>query len=358
MVNQQDIARELGLSQTAVSLALRNHPSIPEATVRTVRATARRLGYRPDPLVSALMAQRRKRPAAALRAKIAFLTPFPIKGRWPSNYAAGTFAGAKAAVTERGYLCEAFWLGDPAVDQRRLSQILWTQNVQGLVLAPMPVNSPPVTLQWERFASVSLDYSLANPKHHRVVDDHAFAMERVLEEVARRGYRRPGLVLRESQDVRTHHSRLGVFLVRRRLYPEWSDVPPLILPEDRWNADLFKAWLQREKPDVILTEEDELQEAVRRLGLRVPRDVGIAFFYKEHPQRSLSGLLIDSRQIGAMAASILMRMIETNERGTRGVPTTTLVESFTWHQGRTLRSPPARAARLPPSTLSPTPTPN
>jgi len=50
MVNQQDIARELGLSQTAVSLALRNHPSIPETTVRSVRATARRLGYRPDPL--------------------------------------------------------------------------------------------------------------------------------------------------------------------------------------------------------------------------------------------------------------------------------------------------------------------
>jgi hypothetical protein len=38
-----------------------------------------------------------------------------------------------------------------------------------------------------------------------------------------------------------------------------------------------------------------------------------------------------------MAATVLMRMIETNERGTPRVPTTTLVESFTWHQGRTLR---------------------
>jgi LacI family transcriptional regulator len=338
MVNQQDIARELGLSQTAVSLALRNHPSIPAATVRTVRAAARRLGYRPNPLVYALMAQRRKRPAASLHAKIAFLTPFPVRGRWPSNYATGCFDGAKAAATERGYLCESFWLGDPAVDQRRLSQILWTQNVQGLILAPMPVNSPPMTLNWERFASVSLDYSLANAKHHRVVDDHAFAMERVLEEVARRGYRRPGLVLRESQDVRTHHSRLGVFLVRRRLYPSWHDIPPLILPEDRWNTDLFTAWLEREKPDVILTEEDELHEAVQHLKLRVPQDVGIAFFYKEHSKRSLSGLVIDSRLVGGIATTVLMRMIETNERGTPRVPTTTLVESFTWHQGRTLRS--------------------
>jgi len=50
-----------------------------------------------------------------------------------------------------------------------------------------------------------------------------------------------------------------------------------------------------------------------------------------------------------MAASILMRMIETNERGTPRVPTTTLVESFTWHQGRTLRSPPVDAANTAPA---------
>lgn len=335
---QKDIAQSLGLSQTAVSLALRNSPAIPAATVARVKAEVRRLGYRPDPMISALMAQRHKGAAARFRAKIAFLTAFGgPDGRRDGNYAVGCFRGAQRAAEERGYICEAFWMRDPGIAGERLSQILWTQSVQGLMVAPMPVDSVPVQLTWAKFAAVSLDYSVADPELHRVVDDHAFGIERVLEEVSARGYRRPGLVLRASQDVRTHHSRLGVFLVQRRLHPQWANVAPLILPADSWDPVLFAAWLKREQPDVVLTEESELPAAVRQLGLRVPRDLGLAFFYKDKPAPQVSGLQIDAEQVGAIAAGILMRMIETNERGRPKIPTTTLVKSFFWHAGRSLR---------------------
>ena len=335
---QKDIAQSLGLSQTAVSLALRNSPGISSTTVARVRAAVRRLGYRPDPMISALMAQRHKGTAARFRAKIAFLTAFGgPDGRRDGNYAVGCFLGAQRAAEERGYLCEAFWMRDSRITGERLSQILWTQKVQGLMVAPMPVDSAPVQLRWEKFAAVSLDYSVADPELHRVVDDHAFGIERVLKEVSTRGYRRPGLVLRASQDVRTHHSRLGVFLVQRRLHPEWADVAPLILPADSWDPLLFAAWLKREQPDVVITEESELPAAVRQLGLRVPRDLGLAFFYKDKPAPLVSGLQIDAEQVGAIASGILMRMIETNERGRPKIPTTTLVKSFFWHAGRSLR---------------------
>lgn len=340
MVTQHDIARALGVSQTTVSLALRGHPTIPAATAQQVRTTARRLGYRPDPLISALMAQRKLGHTQRLRAKLAFVTAFPARDEWRrSLYAAGCFDGARAAAQARGYLCDVVWLWEPGIKAERLSQILWTQNVQGILLAPLPVDLPPIPLAWERFAAVSLDYSLAAPELHRVVDDHAFGLERVMAEIDRLDYRRPGLVLRASQDVRTHHSRLGAFLVGRQLRSRWSAIPPLILPEDKWDAARFAAWLRREQPDVVLTEETELPAAVRALGLRVPRDLGLAFFHQEQPVRTLSGLRTNSAHVGAIAAGILMRMIETNERGASAVPTTTLVKAFTWHQGRTLRRP-------------------
>lgn len=340
MVTQQDVARETGLSQTAVSLALRNSPDVSPATIKLVRAAARRLGYRPDPLISALMAQRHKRQTKAFRAKIAMLSAFSHRDGWSeSAYAAGCFAGAARAAGERGYVCEPVWLREPGISAARLSKILWTQNVQGLLFAPLPVDFPPIEIEWSKFAALSLDYSLLRPGLSRVVDDHAFGIERVLQEIARRGYRRPGLVLRASQDVRTHHIRLGVFLVQLRLHPEWQHVPPLILPEDRWDAARFAEWMRQQQPDVVLTEELELPPAARALGLRVPRDLGIAFFYKEQPVSTLSGLKIDSAQIGATAANILIRMIETNERGEPRVPTTTLVQSFNWNDGRTLRRP-------------------
>ena len=348
MVNQQDIARSVGLSQTTVSMALRKHPGIPGKTAQQVRAAARRLGYRPDPLISALMAQRQKGTKKSFHAKIAFFTAYSARNGWrDSAYVAGCFAGAKRAALSRGYVCEPIWLHEPGLDAAHLSRMLWTQYFQGLLFAPLPVDHPTIEIDWPKFAAVSLDYSLAKPVLNRVVDDHAYGIERVLEEISRRGYRRPGLVLRASQDVRTHHSRLGVFLVHRRLRSDWADVPPLILPEDRWDADLFAKWVKRERPDVVLTEEFELPPVARALGLRVPRDLGIAFFHKEHPARTLSGLQINSEQVGATAANILIRMIETNERGEAAVPTTTLVQSFIWHDGRTLRRPVSSSPRQP-----------
>lgn len=340
MVTQKDLARETGLSQTAVSLALRNSPEVSFATIKRVRAAAKRAGYQPDPLISALMAQRHRRRPNAFRAKIAFLTAFPKRDEWrDSAYSAGCFEGASRAAAGRGYLCEPVWIREPGISAQRLSGILWTQNVQGLLFAPMPVDQPILQMDWQKFSVLSLDYSLARPTLSRVVDDHAFGIERVLTEIQRRGYRRPGLVLRASQDVRTHHSRLGVFLVHRRLAHDWDDVAPLILPEDRWDEALFALWLKKERPDVILTEEDSLPAAVRAMGYRVPRDLGIAFFHKEHPTRAISGLQIDSAEVGGAAANILARMIETNERGEPKVPTTTLVQAFTWNDGRTLRCP-------------------
>lgn len=326
------------MSQTAVSLALRHNPSVSAATIKKVHAAAKRLGYKPDPMISALMAQRQNRHATAYKAKIAFLTGFPHRDEWKqSSYAAGCFAGAKAAAEARGYLCEVVWVWEPGVSGQRLSRILWTQNVQGLIVAPLPVDQPPIKLEWSRFAAVSLDYSLADPEIHRVVDDHGFGLERVLTEIAKLGYKRPGLVLRASQDVRTHHSRLGAFLVGRRLHPDWEEVAPLILPQDRWDPALFCSWLRRHQPDVVLTEEKELPDTVRKSGLRVPEDLGIAFFHKEDPASELGGLQIDAAQVGARAAQVLMRLIETNERGAPAIPTTTLVKGFAWSAGETLR---------------------
>ena len=72
----QDIADRVGLSRSAVSLALRNHPSIPEATRERVRQAAAELGYRRNPLVAALMMQLRQ-PRHRATATLALITKFP-----------------------------------------------------------------------------------------------------------------------------------------------------------------------------------------------------------------------------------------------------------------------------------------
>ena len=49
------IAEKAGVSTMTVSLALRDHASIPESTRTLIKAIASELGYRPDPVLRAIM---------------------------------------------------------------------------------------------------------------------------------------------------------------------------------------------------------------------------------------------------------------------------------------------------------------
>ena len=59
-VRMREIAREVGVDASTVSRALRGDPRIGVGLSEKIRGAAERLGYRPNPLVSALMANRRR----------------------------------------------------------------------------------------------------------------------------------------------------------------------------------------------------------------------------------------------------------------------------------------------------------
>ena len=77
----EDVARAVGYSRATVSLALRGDASIPEKTRQRIAKVAEKLGYRTNPLVSALMSLQRQRRYAGrtehaerLRAEASVLT--------------------------------------------------------------------------------------------------------------------------------------------------------------------------------------------------------------------------------------------------------------------------------------------
>lgn len=72
-VTLREVAREAGLTKSAVSLALRHDPRIPPATRRRVAACARRLGYRRNAVVAHLMSELRRGTEAGPRATVALL---------------------------------------------------------------------------------------------------------------------------------------------------------------------------------------------------------------------------------------------------------------------------------------------
>lgn len=69
----QDVAEAAGVHRTTVSLALRDSPRLPAARREEIKHVAEHLGYRPNPMVSALMASRVSRREPKHQATLAFI---------------------------------------------------------------------------------------------------------------------------------------------------------------------------------------------------------------------------------------------------------------------------------------------
>ena len=103
-VTLRDIARELGVSHVTVSLALRDHPRISKAMTTRVKQTAARLGYRPDPMLTALSHYRRGRRANPITASIAWINAWPKPEQLRSFREFDAYwRGARTAATKFGY---------------------------------------------------------------------------------------------------------------------------------------------------------------------------------------------------------------------------------------------------------------
>jgi LacI family transcriptional regulator len=112
-VTMKDIAREAGVTTSAVSLVFTGKPGVAAATRERVLRVARRLGYVMDPYTSTLMTNRRKGKLPASSPVLAFASAYPTPTGWRNHSPTFVdyFQGASARAAEKGFRLESFWLG-------------------------------------------------------------------------------------------------------------------------------------------------------------------------------------------------------------------------------------------------------
>ncbi len=116
MPNQKDIARALGISQGAVSLALRGESSVSTELRRKVRAMAKKLGYRPNPYVSSLMAQIRVSRKPSEQGAIALIVDRYKEDEWLRHESYSVYHhGLVHRAHELGFQIETFFLQTPGL---------------------------------------------------------------------------------------------------------------------------------------------------------------------------------------------------------------------------------------------------
>ncbi len=134
-VGLKAVAEELGVSESTVSRALRNHPSIPPATRERVASTAKRLGYAPNARARGLAIGRTE--------AIGLVFPLERLRLVQTNFV-DVLSGISDMVTERGYnLLLSPFRDDEASVLRRLAA---SRTVDGLIITRPLVQDPRIEL--------------------------------------------------------------------------------------------------------------------------------------------------------------------------------------------------------------------
>ncbi len=328
-----DIAREAGLSQATVSMALRNHPSIPAVTRKRVQEIAERLGYRPNALVSALMSQLQTGRDERQISRIALIDAWPLEVGWKAYpLFARQAEGMKSRAHALGYRLEEFRLKEDGMTPRRLSKILATRGIAGMIIPPMPRGLSRLHLAWDHFAAVAVNYSLIRPELHRAAFDTYGTAWQAFRALHRLGYRRLGIALTADDNQRTLSHNLGAFSAFSFRLAEKDRLPPHVCTTP--DRQEFLTWLRTHRPEVLLSYQWEFREWLDDAGLRIPEDIGYACLASAKP--NFAGIDQNGEAVGAAAIDLLVAQLHRNERGIPMQPTTLLVEGR-WVPGPTVR---------------------
>lgn len=310
----RELAALAGVSRTTVSLALRNSPKLPQETRERIMELATKHGYVPDPLVSTLMNRLRTNRSMRAVEKLAYLTWWNEPEEWrKSPNECNFYEGARNRAAQLGYELEHIWAREPKMTFSRLSKILYTRAIRGLIIAPLLRPRGHVSLDWQHFSSAAISFTLVRPDVHRVTHGHYGGMLLMMRKLRHLGYKRIGLANFIDQLERVNNAWLAGYLVCQEGMAPRYRIPPLLMRE--WNPKEFAEWLEKNKPDVVIGNTTEPLVYLRGAGYRVPEDIGYATLDRVLEDHPWAGIDQQAQIVGAAAVDLVSAQLQHNEFG-------------------------------------------
>lgn len=340
-ITQKDIALALGVDKSTVSLALRNHATIPRPTRERVKAMAEKLGYRPDPALATLARHRWAGHPTGHDSAFAYL----VDSRMANHSShARFFSACQERASERGYRLHQFDLaGYPAMESAK--RVLYHRGIRGLLIPQLAHSPGPSIEQFPATEStiVCLDRGWIEVPYHVVMPDIFAETRLVWRNAVRRGYRRiGGAILSHQPPAVDDCARLGASLASQHEWLAPADRIPLLLspPEDRAS---FLRWMETHRPEIVIGFVNRVYRWLIEAGWRVPEDVafaGLIVVTTESPE--LAGCISQQDAIGRSGVDALIAAIGENEWGVPTQQRKLLLQPI-WNEGSTLPDRTAKA---------------
>jgi DNA-binding LacI/PurR family transcriptional regulator len=314
---------------------LRDNPKIPPATRASIKALARKMGYRPHPAIAALMSHVKAGRQPKARAKIAFVWIEAVAGGRETPFHRQSVAGARRRAQERGYDLEEFHLFEPGMTSQRLSRILRARGITGIVFSGCEHNTSfHLEMNWEWHCAAIIGNARCTPELHRAGHYHFMGMRRIMTELNGRDYRRPVAILESMVNERASRSLEAAFFA---YHPAPSRARGSLAKLPSTDPSPLARWLRRQRPDAIIVTKQSMVSPVRNLLAPQQRDVGFAVISLEGNFGGASGVDPGHESVAANAVDLVIDQLVQNELGIPANPKELLFDGH-WIEGTSLRS--------------------
>ncbi len=312
-VTMRDIAREVGVTHVTVSLALRNHPRISESMRTRIRSKAESMGYVSDPMLAAMQNVCRAESEKNIQSELAWFNVWKDPEKLYSYHEFEQYwKGAQESVRRYGFHLEEYVVKD--YSPQRLDRILKTRNIRGILVPPIP--QPSIidlkSFPWCDYTTVRYGTNNDVPTPFSIASDQEANGEIALNQAWQLGYRRIGFV----GDHAVQRTFGAGFYWALRMLPRDSQLPLFFLPlaDPAQYRKKLAAWIDKERPDAIITDNSELPQLLSDLGIRVPDDIALATT-SIHDTPIDAGIDQHCSEIGRMGVVSLMSHLNSGRSG-------------------------------------------
>ena len=332
------IAERVGVSKATVSLALRNSPEVSAGMKARVRKVAEELGYKLNPALGQMLSRIRTRDA--YRATLALVNAIEDGQAFARDPTIPEYVtGVRARAELLGYSLDTFWLYEPELSGERLCSIMLARGIKGALIvglmdeAAFPAKLLPVA---EHLPAVVTGVRTHEPTLPYVCADHHGLALQAVENALRLGYRRPGLVLDGDIDRLVEGRFSAGYLYGQLQLPEGDRLRPFY-ETGRVAAEpgMFAAWMEAERPDVIFSLYNDVEDWLKELGLRVPKDIGLIQLEWRKQNNRWAGMHQHNDHTGEAAVDTLVGLIHRGETGMEAEPRAVLIAP-SWQDGNTV----------------------
>ncbi|NBB21284.1 substrate-binding domain-containing protein [Runella sp. CRIBMP] len=309
-MNLKQLAKELNLSFSTVSKALRDSHEISTDTKKRVLAKAKELNYQVNPLASSFRKQK--------SLTIAVVIPEVV-----NDFFGPVINGIESIAQEKGYHVLIYLTHEDMQKEVAITQLLQNGRVDGIMMSLSEQTSETTHLEALKEKGIPLvffDRTVDQPDAPKVTTDDYNCGIKATEHLIENGCKQIAF-LSISQHLSISNKRMNGYLEALKKNNIKSDSALLVSCDshDAKNNERIQELLKREnRPDGIFASVEKLAISTYKiceaLRLNIPNDVKIITFSNSYTapflNPSLTTVTQPAYEMGREAAAVLFKLIE------------------------------------------------